>query len=155
MGERGRRREILVPMREGETIDKDGTVVEVEHRVGGGRTSWRRPRGSAQPKSSVNTTPIGQRRTQQSRAEGNSLLGMEKRATRSTSPSVSELVKKVESRLTTQEREQEQQEEFVWEPVSLGRGFKSKRGDRSMSASPVLEKKKVRQGDAMRGPGQL
>ena len=64
---------------------------------------------------------------------------MEKRATRSTSPSVSELVKKVESRLTTQEKEQEQQEEFVWEPVSLGRGFKSKRGDRSMSASPVLE----------------
>ena len=42
VGERGRRREILVPLRDGEVIDRDGSVVETEHRVGGGRTSWRR-----------------------------------------------------------------------------------------------------------------
>ena len=42
VAERARRREILIPLRVGEVIDQDGRVVESEHRLGEGRTSWAR-----------------------------------------------------------------------------------------------------------------
>ena len=38
-------------------------------------------------------------------------------------------------------RQEDQQGEYDWEVVEERREFKSKRGDRSMSASPILVKK--------------
>ena len=49
VGERGRRREKLVPLRVGEVIDQDGRVVESEHRLWERRTSWARYRQSPIP----------------------------------------------------------------------------------------------------------
>ena len=55
VGERGRRREILVPLRPGEVVDQEGRVVESEHRVGGGRTSWARYK----ERRNANLVPLG------------------------------------------------------------------------------------------------
>ena len=103
VGERGRRREILVPLREGEVIDQEGRVVETELRVGGGRTSWSRFNRGTNP----NLEPLGPR-TVFSRAVGggpnnvrreeDSLPKQKEGVSTSPSLKVSDLVKQLEVR---------------------------------------------------------
>ena len=177
VGERGRRREILVPLRLGEVLDPEGRVVESEHRVGGGRSSWARHHHGTIPSSSANLEPLGQRagRTRPPvqhsvGEEGNTIISQEEACNISTSSRVSDLVVQLERK-----REQQQaigggrgggsmgkgegvvegQTNWEWEVVDNSqRGFKSKRGDRSLSASPTLVKK-GRNGPLMDWAGRM
>ena len=160
VGERGRRREILVPLRPGEMLDPEGRVVEQEHRVGGGRSSWARHHHASIPSSSANLEPLGQRDGRTSGVqhnmgeEGNTMISQEEVLNISTSSRVSDLVEQFEKRRGQQqvigggatmgrvEGVVEGQTGWQWEVVDNSqRGFKSKRGDRSLSASPTLVKK--------------
>ena len=91
VGERGRRREILVPLRPGEVLDQEGRVVESELRVGGGRTSWARYSQRSNP----NLDHLGER-DGKDRALGGAQI-------RSSNTSVSDLVMQLDK-----QREQQQ-----------------------------------------------